>query len=383
MRSLLRHFFKKLITIFLPETTSVSWLERFRSALGVVLGLLAIMGLGLLLASYGNASPWIVASMGATAFLLFVLPSSPMAQPWAVIGGSCVSALIGVACTQFVHELPLLIPLSVGLAILAMFTLRCLHAPAAALALLIPLGGMVDFHFVLFPVLGNAVLLVLCAVIYNSLTGRSYPQHPKAVLDSSPLQKRNRKIEDQEINAVLESYNQVLDISKDDLANLISQVEHGAYQKKLQGMLCKNIMTTEVLYVGMDSPLDQAWNLLRNRHVKALPVIDGARRVLGIITLEDFIKSAAVDFHQSFGQRIRGFMRAAVPGLNSLPNAVGQVMSKPVRVISEDRNMLDLAEIFCGDGHHHIPVINDSKQLVGMITQSDFVKAIDQSIDIR
>ena len=379
----MRHFFKKLITIFLPETTSVSWLERFRSALGVVLGLLAIMGLGLLLASYGNASPWIVASMGATAFLLFVLPSSPMAQPWAVIGGSCVSALIGVACTQFVHELPLLIPLSVGLAILAMFTLRCLHAPAAALALLIPLGGMVDFHFVLFPVLGNAVLLVLCAVIYNSLTGRSYPQRPKAVLDSSPLQKRNRKIEDQEINAVLESYNQVLDISKDDLANLISQVEHGAYQKKLQGMLCKNIMTTEVLYVGMDSPLDQAWNLLRNRHVKALPVIDGARRVLGIITLEDFIKSAAVDFHQSFGQRIRGFMRAAVPGLNSLPNAVGQVMSKPVRVISEDRNMLDLAEIFCGDGHHHIPVINDNKQLVGMITQSDFVKAIDQSIDIR
>ena len=379
----MRHFFKKLTAILLPEATSVSWLERIRSVLGVVLGLLAVAALGLLLASYGNTSPWIVASMGASAFLLFVLPSSPMAQPWAVIGGSCISALVGVACSQFVHELLLLIPLSVGLAILAMFTLRCLHAPAAALALLIPLNGLTDFHFVLFPVLGNAVLLVLCAVIYNSLTGKSYPQRPKSVLDSSPLQKQNRRIEDQEISAVLERYNQVLDISKDDLANLISQVEHGAYQKKLQSMLCKNIMTTDVMYVSMDSPLDQAWNLLRKRHVKALPVIDGARRVLGIITLEDFLKSAAVDFHQTFGQRIRGFMRTAVPGLNSLPNAVGQVMSKPVRVISEDRNMLDLAEIFCGDGLHHIPVINDNRQLVGMITQSDFVKAIDQSIDIR
>ncbi len=379
----MRHFFKKLTAILLPEASSVSWLERIRSVLGVVLGLLAVAALGLLLASYGNTSPWIVASMGASAFLLFVLPSSPMAQPWAVIGGSCISAFVGVACSQFVHELLLLIPLSVGLAILAMFTLRCLHAPAAALALLIPLNGLTDFHFVLFPVLGNAVLLVLCAVIYNSLTGKSYPQRPKSVLDSSPLQKQNRRIEDQEISAVLERYNQVLDISKDDLANLISQVEHGAYQKKLQSMLCKNIMTTDVMYVSMDSPLDQAWNLLRKRHVKALPVIDGARRVLGIITLEDFLNSAAVDFHQTFGQRIRGFMRTAVPGLNSLPNAVGQVMSKPVRVISEDRNMLDLAEIFCGDGHHHIPVINDNRQLVGMITQSDFVKAIDQSIDIR
>ena len=264
-----------------------------------------------------------------------------------------------------------------------MFALRCLHAPAAALALLIPLSGLTDFEFVLFPVLGNAVLLVVCAMAYNSLTGKSYPHRPKVLLDASPLAQRDRKIEDEEINAVLARYDQVLDISKGDLANLISQVEHGAYQKKLQSMQCKKIMSTEVLYVEMDSPLDQAWNLLRNRHVKALPVIDGARRVLGIITLEDFIKSAAVDFHQSFGQRIRGFMRTAVPGLNSLPNAVGQVMSKPVRVISEDRNMLDLAEIFCGDGHHHIPVINADKQLVGMITQSDFVKAIDQSIAIR
>lgn len=373
----------KLLRGFLPEPTSVSWSERLRSALGVVLGLVAIIGFGLLFSGYGYHSPWIVASMGASAFLLFVLPSSPMAQPWAVIAGSCVSALVGVTCTNFIHSLLFLIPLSVGLAILAMFALRCLHAPAAALALLIPLGGFTDFHFVLFPVLGNSVLLVVCAVIYNSLTGKPYPHLPKAALGSSPVEKRNRAIEDEEINSVLEKYNEVLDISKGDLANLISQVEHRAYQKKLKSMLCKNIMTTDVLYVGMDSPLDQAWNLLRNRHVKALPVIDGARRVLGIITLEDFIKSAAVDFHQSFGQRIRGFMRTTIPGLNSLPNAVGQVMSKPVRVISDDRNMLDLAEIFCGDGHHHIPVINAERQLVGMITQSDFVKAIDQSIDIR
>ncbi len=379
----MRQLFNKFIHDLLPEATAVSWPERFRSAFGVALALLAIISLGLLFTSNGYSSPWIVASMGASAFLLFVLPSSPMAQPWAVVGGSCVSAVVGIICTRFVHDLAFLIPLSVGLAILAMFALRCLHAPAAALALLIPLNGLIDFHFVLFPVLGNSALLVVCAMIYNSITGKQYPHRPKVVLDSSPLQKQERKIEDEEINAVLASYNQVLDISKDDLANLISQVEHGAYQKKLQSMLCKNIMTTEVLYVEMDSPLDQAWNLLRNRHVKALPVIDGARRVLGIITLEDFIKSAAVDFHQSFGQRIRGFMRTAVPGLNSLPNAVGQVMSKPVRVISESRNMLDLAEIFCSDGHHHIPVIDDNRKLVGMITQSDFVKAIDQSIGIR
>ena len=364
----------------MPEATSVSWLERFRSVLGVVLALLAMISLGFLLASYGNASSWIVASMGASAFLLFILPSSPMAQPWAVIGGSCVSAFVGVICTNLIHELVFLIPLSVGIAILAMFSLRCLHAPAAALAVLIPLSGLTDFHFVLFPVLGNAVLLVLCAILYNSLTGKPYPHRPKKLINSSPVERRENQIEDEEMDAVLARYNQVLDINKEDLANLISQVEHGAYQRKLKSMLCKNIMTTEVLYVDINSPLDRAWKLLRNCHVKALPVTDADRKVIGIITLEDFIKSSTVDFHQTIGQRIRGFMRSAVPGLNSLPNVVWQVMSKPVKIISEDCNMLDLAELFCGDGHHHIPVINANQQLVGMITQSDFVQAIDQSV---
>ena len=113
-----------------------------------------------------------------------------------------------------------------------------------------------------------------------------------------------------------------MDINRADLANLIVEVEHGAYQKRLQEIHCKNIMTREIAYVSMDSSLEQAWNLLRSRHIKALPVIDGARRVLGIITLEDFLKSAAVDFHQTFGQRIRGFMRNTIPGLNTLPKIV-------------------------------------------------------------
>ena len=379
----LRQILANFLLGYKSDGHSVSWSERIRATFGVMVALTAIIGVGLFFSNHGNSLPWVVASMGASAFLIFVLPSSPMAQPWAVIGGSCISALVGVICSRWVHPIMVAIPISVGLAILAMFAMRCLHPPAAALALLIPFNSIQDFSFIFSPVFGNALILFICASFYNTLTGKPYPHKPKPVLDQTPAQKRNRLIEDEEINEVLSRYNEVLDINKADLANLIVEVEHGAYQKRLQEMRCKNIMTREVAFATMDSSLEQAWNLLRSRHIKALPVIDGARRVLGIITLEDFLKSAAVDFHQTFGQRIRGFMRNAIPRLNTLPNAVGQVMSKPVRVISEDRNMLDLAEIFCGDGHHHIPVINDKKELVGMITQSDFVKAIDQSIEIR
>ena len=368
-------FFKNL----LPETAKVSWLEKIRAAFGASLGLLIILLAGWMLNQFSQFTPWIAASFGASAFLIFVLPSSPMAQPWSVIGGNVVSALIAIICVYCIHEPMVLVPLAVGLSILVMFQLRCLHPPAASLALLISLNTIANFQFVFFPVLENSVLLVLFASLYNSLTKKPYPHlqnYPDGLISSQKTQR-------EEIDDVLARYNEVLDINRGDLANLISQVEHGAFKKKLQSMKCREIMTRNVFYVEMDSPLELAWTLLRKNHVKALPVIDRSKRVLGILTMEDFIQSAAVDFHQTFGQRLRGFIRSTAPGASAFPNAVGQVMSRPVRVISEDRDVIDLAEIFCGDGHHHIPVINENRALVGMITQSDFVKAIDQSIDIQ
>ena len=48
----------------------------------------------------GDMDPWFIAPMGASAVLLFLLPASPLAQPWAILGGNLVSALIGVSCAK-------------------------------------------------------------------------------------------------------------------------------------------------------------------------------------------------------------------------------------------------------------------------------------------
>lgn len=45
-----------------------------------------------------HSLPLLVAPMAASAVLLFCLPAAPLAQPWPVIGGNVVSALVGVAC---------------------------------------------------------------------------------------------------------------------------------------------------------------------------------------------------------------------------------------------------------------------------------------------
>ena len=59
----------------------------------------------------------LIASMGASTFLVFVTPHSPMAQPWAVIAGNTVSALVGISVLHLVSEPLLAMPLAASLSI--------------------------------------------------------------------------------------------------------------------------------------------------------------------------------------------------------------------------------------------------------------------------
>lgn len=69
---------------------------------------------------------------GASAFLLFVAPHSPMAQPWPVICVHLASAFIGVACAHWINSAPLAAAIAVLISIFVMHILHCLHPPSAA-----------------------------------------------------------------------------------------------------------------------------------------------------------------------------------------------------------------------------------------------------------
>ena len=106
------------------------------------------------------ALPLLIAPMGASAVLLFAVPSSPLAQPWSIIGGNTVAAIVGVTAAHFISAPVLAASIAIGVAIGAMFTLRCIHPPSGAVALTAVLGGPVitsmGYRFVLWPVLLNS-----------------------------------------------------------------------------------------------------------------------------------------------------------------------------------------------------------------------------------
>ena len=353
-------------------TGRLGWLRAAAGAfLGIALAALAGRALTLALPDF----PWLLAPLGASAVLVFAVPASPLAQPWPVIGGNLLSAATGLAAHALVPEPLAAAALAIAGAIAAMSLARCLHPPGGAAALLAVLTHTTHFSSALFPFFTNSLLLVLAGVAYNSLTGRRYPH-----VQVAQPPRTDARFSQADIDAVLARYNQVLDISRDDLESLIQQTELESYKRRLGTLHCADIMSRDPVSVEFGTPLQEAWMLMNQRRIKALPVTDRTRRVVGIVTQADFFRQLDLEHHEGIAGRLRDLIRATRTVVSNKPEVVGQIMTRQVRVASADRPVVDLVPLFSEGGHHHIPIIDGEKRLTGMITQSDFVRALYRAV---
>ncbi|MFS2136583.1 HPP family protein [Duganella sp. Dugasp56] len=380
---------RALLAPWLPSPSTASRREQLRAAGGALFGLLLTALIGLYL--FPGGSIFLVAPIGASSVLLFALPASPLAQPWSAISGNVVSGLMGVICMRCLGDVlpvPLLCALAASTAIAAMFALRCLHPPGGAVALTAVIGGpaihAAGFAFPLVTVLADTTLLAVMAILYNNLTGRRYPHaqqgahpNPHATRDAVPTVRLGFKPED--LDAVLQQYNQVLDISRDDLESLFMQTEQRAYQRRFGIIACADIMSRDIVNAEFGTPLEEAWQLMRLHRVAALPVLNRARRVIGIVTQTDFLEHGGLDDYRGIRQQLQRFLRKTGVTHTEKAEVVGQIMTQHPTTARLDTPIVDLVPLMADSGFHHIPIVDEEQRFAGLITQSDLVAALYES----
>ncbi len=212
--------------IFVPLLAGASLRDRAIGSIGALIGICAVGAV--CLALFPQATPWIVAPIGASAVLLFAVPASPLAQPWSVVGGNGVSAALGVLVAGLMPQPALAAALAVGGAILLMSLLRCLHPPGGAAALSAVIGGhtLQSGHagHLLLPVLANSVLLVAIGWLFHRFSGHSYPHRAKPV-DGKAVVPAASGLLMADIDAALDDLGETFDISREDLALLLAHAE--------------------------------------------------------------------------------------------------------------------------------------------------------------
>lgn len=343
--------------LFSPILAGATLRERLVACVGalVSIGLTGVIS-GYLFGQ-GPHLPLIVAPMGASAVLLFAVPASPLAQPWSIIGGNTISALMGMIAAYLIHDPIIAIGVGVSLAIGAMSFTRCLHPPGGAAALTAVLGGPVvagwGFLFPFVPVALNSCILVGLGLIFHKLSRRNYPHVPLRSAENmhqtvDPPSSLRVGFREEDVDAALHALDETFDIDRGDLSRLLQQVELQATVRANAGVSCADIMSRDVIAIGEDAEPDHAQRLLLKHNIRTLPVKDSEGRLIGTVGLRE---------------------------LSEATDSIAPVISKPATAAASDA-ALSLLPILT-DGHTHAVIVVDAdKHILGLISQTDLLSAV-------
>ena len=360
---------------------SMSAAEQWRSSLGALLGI-ALCGFSL------HAMPlhshWLVAPIGASVVILFVQPHSPVAQPRSVISSYFFAALVGLVCTHLIPNAVLAAAVGVAVTVLLMIKFNGVHPPGGAMALLMVLDGplgLAQTAQTLSLVALNVFLMLLFAWLINTwLLGRPYPYRasPENVQmhdtrDLAPMQRSG--LDHTDLASAVTALNTFVDIQEDELVSLYNLAVEHAFERHI-GLACGDVMSRDVITVTTDSHIELAWNRLRHHKVKALPVLDHADRLVGILSVADFLRQVDDTSAAGLATHLQGMLQRMPGAKPKRAIYAHQIMSTVVSSARPDTPITEVIGLMIEKNLPHIPVLDDDRKVLGIVTQTDTLAAL-------
>lgn len=346
---------------FNPILAGATLRERLLASLGTLFGICLTGVICSLCFGPDPYLPLIVAPIGASAVLLFAVPASPLAQPWPIIGGNTISALVGVTVVKFVPDPLFATGIAVALAIIVMSFTRSLHPPGGAAALTAVIGGSAvtnaGFLFPFMPIALNSVLLVLLGIGFHKLSRRSYP-HAAPLPAANEHRTRDQPaslrvgLKDEDIDAALAKMGESYDIDRQDLDRLLREVETQILTRSHGEMASGEIMSRDVVTVDRSAKSEEARRLLLEHDIRTLPVLDGEGKLAGTVGLRELAAGSA---------RIAGKISPAVTAQPDTP------VTSLVPLLSNGRT-------------HAVIIVDDAGRIAGIVTQTDLLVALSRAL---
>jgi CBS domain-containing protein len=141
----------------------------------------------------------------------------------------------------------------------------------------------------------------------------------------------------------------------------------------------KDMMSTDVVTVNAHDTVHEALELMLENKVSALPVVDHLGCCVGILSTRDF-----VDVTHDLDEGLYTMEHASEVWwdvfMRNLSESVGQqsvsdIMTEDVVFVTPDKNLVQAAAQMLRERVHRLPVLDDQRRLVGLLSSTDVLKA--------
>jgi len=144
-------------------------------------------------------------------------------------------------------------------------------------------------------------------------------------------------------------------------------------------MQVKDIMNADVISVSIDSNVNEAANILVEKKIHGVPVVDENKKIIGIVTETNFFAKVDGDFYLS--QFVKNVKKSKLPDVDDLnknskitsETKVGEIMTKNCVFVDPEMDTDELFSVFRKYGFHTIPVADSSGILCGIVSIADII----------
>ncbi len=124
-----------------------------------------------------------------------------------------------------------------------------------------------------------------------------------------------------------------------------------------------DVMTKNVIVISKGSPMADVAKMMRKHDVGAIVVVDG-KSAVGIITERDIVH------------------KIIAAGKDVTKQKVDDIMSKPLRVVKPTASIEEAAKAMKGNKIKRLPVINENKELIGILSEGDIARLLPSIVDL-
>jgi CBS domain-containing protein len=143
-----------------------------------------------------------------------------------------------------------------------------------------------------------------------------------------------------------------------------------------------DIMTHNPIVVKAETPLKEAIQILAERRISGLPVVDEKGKLIGIISETDLMWQETGVTPPAYIMFLDSVIYLQNPATyerdlhKALGQTVGEVMSTNPITISPDKPVKEAARIMHDRNVHRLPVLDSAGQVIGILTRGDIIRAM-------
>ena len=140
-------------------------------------------------------------------------------------------------------------------------------------------------------------------------------------------------------------------------------------------MLVRDVMITEVLSVSKYEPIMRVANILADKNISGLPVVDRDSRTVGIVTQADILSVLGLGREHTFKDLLKSMLGEPLPR-RRMGDLVGDIMTTPAITIKPEATIAEAVRIMDDRKIRRLTVVDDKNKLIGVLTRADILKAV-------